>query len=120
MRAQLGRTNVQKESSVTQCFNPIRGWHGRLNKKSAEDVVDCTKRALGLAVLGRGVGVGELEKNAMSKEESAIARVVKLLAVVTLQKPNGKREMRRDIALEVDEQSMHIRFCTKREGPNKV
>ena len=91
-----------------------------MNEEGAYDIVDGTKRALGLAILGRGVGTGEPEKNSMSKEERATARVIELPAIVTLHKSYGKREMGRNIALKVDEQSMHIRFCTKREGPNKV
>ena len=51
-------------------------------------------------------------------KEIAVFEIVKLTAIVTLDEPYGKKEVNKNIALEINKNIVNIRFVAQREGLN--
>ena len=54
----------------------------------------------------------------MVEKEVSIGKIVKFFTIVTLDKSNGKAKMSGNVALKIEENSVHIRFVSKWESPN--
>ena len=103
-----------------QSFCPKFWRHGRVNKKSTDNVIERAERAFCFAILRRGIWAGETKKYAVLEKEVPILKVVKLFAIVTLYKFDGEEEVGSDVFLKVKENGVNIRFVAQGKGPNKV
>ena len=54
----------------------------------------------------------------MVEKEVSIGKIVTFFTIVTFDKSNGKEKMSGNIALKIEENSVHIRFVSKWESPN--
>ena len=81
-------------------------------KKSTNNVIERAERALCFAILGRGVWTGETKKYAVLEKKVSIFKVVKLFAIVTLNKFDWEEEVGSDVFLKVNKGGVDIRFVT--------
>ena len=68
----------------------------------------------------RSIWAGETKKYAVLEKKVPIWKVIKLFAIVTLNKFYGKEKVGSDISLEVKKNGVDIRFVAQGKGPNKV
>ena len=111
-RIYTGWENILKISGSAQCFGPEIGWHGCLDKKCSNNIIDCVKRAFSFAILWGGVWTGEPKDNAVFEEKVSICKIIKFFTIITLYKMNRKKEMSSYITLKVGKNSMCIRFIS--------
>ena len=52
------------------------------------------------------------------EKEVAVFEIVKLTPIVTLDESYGKKEVHRNIALQIKKDIVNFRFVAQREGPN--
>ena len=79
-------------------------------KKSTDNVIERAERAFFFAVLRRGVWVGETKKYDVLEKKVSILKVIKLFAIVTLNKFDWEEEVGSDVSLKVNKSGVNIRF----------
>jgi hypothetical protein len=89
--------DVNEESGGGECIWPKARWHVGMEQECADAIVEGAEDAFGTAVLLGHVGTRETEDSAMSSEESANSKVVKLFAIIGLEGMDGSTELGRDI-----------------------
>lgn len=91
-----------------------------MEEDGAHGFVQSADDALGAAVLGRSVGTGQPEGDAVVTKESASGTVVKLTAIVRLQSDEGEVELSTGESVEASNCVIGIGFAAKRKRPGKV
>ena len=64
-----------------------------MDEKGADNVIECAEGALCFAILWRGIGAGETNKDAVLKKKLSVLSIVKFMAIVALDEANGKEEV---------------------------
>jgi hypothetical protein len=88
VRDRFSWAQVDEMSGNVHGLSPKPRRHRGLNQKGTNDVVSSPNGALGLAILGRGIGAGKSEESTMREKKSTIQLVIKFPTVVTLDVSN--------------------------------
>jgi hypothetical protein len=83
-------------------------------------IVECTKGALGLAVLCWGVWAWKTQQNAMGHQEGGVGIVNELRAIVNLETLHRKTELGACIGHKLNYVLVDLRLASERKGPAKV
>jgi hypothetical protein len=75
---------VEEVGGDVQGFCPVAGRERRLEEKAADRTGGGANHALGVAVLGRGVGARETQQNATNEKDRSRGMVVELAAIMAL------------------------------------
>ena len=80
---------VEKLGAGGEHVHPVRCQHGRLKEKGENRIVEGADDALRFAFLRRGVGTGEVKKNAMGGQEGMHGIVDELTAITRREDADG-------------------------------
>ena len=80
-----GGSPIEEESGSGKGLSPVGRWHGRMKEHGADGVVGGAKHAFSLAILWRGIGTREAERNAMASEEGGGSMVNELGPIISLE-----------------------------------
>jgi hypothetical protein len=101
---------VQEVCSSVQSFSPITPETGRLDKQSADNIVNGMNDTFGFIILRGCVWARHPEMCAIRQEEDPGGRVVKLAPVVTLDGIDLPAELIRHISKEIGQSGECVRF----------
>ena len=80
-----GGSPIEEESGSGKSLSPVGRWHGRMKEHGADSVICGAKHAFSLAILWRGIGTREAERNAMASEEGGGSMVNELGPIISLE-----------------------------------
>ena len=116
----FGGTNIEEIGGSAKCFDPEFRWHGGVNEESADNIIERAERAFCFAILGRCVGTGKTQEDAVLEEEIAVLKVIKFFTVVTLDESNWEKEVGGYITLKIKKNCVDVGFVAERKSPSKV
>jgi hypothetical protein len=103
-----------------QGFCPVAGRERRLEEKATNHVGGGANHALGLVVLGRGVGERETQLNAIGEKERPGGVVIELAAIVALQCTDQATKLGGVLGEKVCEGGKSVGLQSKRRSPEKM
>jgi hypothetical protein len=112
-----GWSPVDQEHGGGESFDPIGGRHGGVNQKRANNIVQCAKHALSLAVLSRCVRARGAEKDAAASQEGSGGIVEELSAIICLKTAHRKTELCVSVSNKLNNVCVNFRFVAKRKRP---
>jgi hypothetical protein len=101
-------------------LNPVSWRETHLKQKGTQSVIDGAKGTLGFTILLGGVWTRHAEGNTVGEEERAGRRIVKFMAIVTLNTLDGGAKLRANISEKVRKSGKCLGFEAKWKSPNVV
>ena len=108
---------IEEVGGSVKGVSPIDRRKTGLEQKGLHDVVDGGKSAFSTSVLLRGVGTRHSKNDSMSEEERASRGVVKLAAVVALNRLNGGVKLCAHIREKIRNDTESIGFKAQWKSP---
>ena len=96
--------------SCGESFHPERRRCRCLEQKGANNFISRANNAFNFTILGGGVGTGQGQVDSVGQEERAGAGVVKLFAVVALNRLDRSIELDMHISEEVSKSRIRVRL----------
>jgi hypothetical protein len=91
------RPNVNEKSGGSEGIRPKAWWHVGIKQEDAYAIVEGAEDAFSTTVLLRSVGTRETKYSAMSSEEGAKNKVVKLFSIISLESMDGSTKLDGDV-----------------------
>jgi hypothetical protein len=119
-RGGAARPAIEEEGGGAESFGPELGWHRGMEQQRAHAIIQSAKDALGLAILLASVGTREAHDSAMARQKRVHGGVIKLTAVVYLQRKDWALKLRLNISIKCSEKGGNFRFVAHGKCPGIV
>jgi hypothetical protein len=86
-----------------------------VEQQGTHSFIQCTQNALGLAILLAGIGAGEADDSTVGRQEGVHGGVIKLAAVVCLQRKNGPLKLSLNIGKKCRDSVRDFRLVAERK-----
>jgi hypothetical protein len=109
----MARTPIEEVSHDGE--RPAQKWEGHadVDEETAHTVVQCAYDPLRFPVLSGDIGARKAEANPVGGKVLTNNSIIKLLAVVGLERNQRQLKLRQNISMEGDQALNNVRLCTK-------